>query len=359
MPPAIPGTSSGEASPAALAAEVLAVGDALPHAPVRTAGGGPNGRSAGTASAPVRSGPTLAKPPVRKLAKDLGVDLASVAATGPNGTVSRADVEAAAAGVVASSADTAATASDPMEAPRTWAPTEQGQREVRVPVKGVRKLTAQAMVSSAFSAPHVTEFVTVDVTRTMKLVERLKTHRDFRDVRLSPMLILAKAMIIAIRRTPAINSAWDEASQEIVLKQYVNLGIAAATPRGLVVPNIRDADSMSLHELAEALNALVATAREGRTPPEAMQRGTITITNVGVFGIDTGTPIINPGETAIVALGAIREQPWVVRGKVRPRWVTTVAVSFDHRVIDGAEGSQFLADVATVLEDPSMALALS
>jgi len=223
----------------------------------------------------------------------------------------------------------------------------------------VRKLTAQAMVSSAFSAPHVTEFVTVDVTRTMKLVERLKTHRDFRDVRLSPMLILAKAMIIAIRRTPAINSAWDEASQEIVLKQYVNLGIAAATPRGLVVPNIRDADSMSLHELAEALNALVATAREGRTPPEAMQRGTITITNVGVFGIDTGTPIINPGETAIVALGAIREQPWVVRGKVRPRWVTTVAVSFDHRVIDGAEGSQFLADVATVLEDPSMALALS
>ena len=293
----------------------------------------------------------LAKPPVRKLAKDLGVDLATLRPTGDGGVITRSDVEAAAAGGGGDA--TAAVAPAP-----TWS-RAPGERETRIPVKGVRKMTAQAMVSSAFSAPHVTEFLTVDVTRTMKLVERLKQHREFADVRLSPLLVLARAMIIAIKRTPEINSTWDEAAQEIVEKHYVNLGIAAATPRGLVVPNIKDADRMTLRELAEALGELVATARAGKTQPAEMQQGTITITNVGVFGIDTGTPIINPGESAIVAFGAIREQPWVVRGKVRARTVTTLAVSFDHRVVDGAGGSRFLADVGAILSDPALALALS
>jgi len=290
----------------------------------------------------------LAKPPVRKLAKDLGVDLGTVIATGPGGTITRADV-----GTAATNDESPATAGASSER------SSSGVREVRVPVKGVRKMTAQAMVASAFTAPHVTEFVTVDVTRTVKLVERLKTHRDFRDARLSPLLVLAKAMMIAIRRTPDVNSTWDETAQEIVVKHYVNLGIAAATPRGLVVPNIKDAEKLSLRELADALGELVATAREGRTPPADMQRGTITITNVGVFGIDTGTPIINPGESAILALGTIRSQPWVVRGKVRPRLVTTLALSFDHRVVDGEQGSRFLADVAAIMADPSLALALA
>ena len=199
----------------------------------------------------------------------------------------------------------------------------------------------------------------MDITRTVKLVERLKSHRDFADVRISPLLVLARAMIIAIRRTPEINSTWDESAQEIVQKHYVNLGIAAATPRGLVVPNIKDADRMTLRELADALGELVATARSGKTQPAEMQHGTVTITNVGVFGVDTGTPIINPGESAIFAFGAIREQPWVVRGRVRPRLVTTLALSFDHRVVDGAQGSQFLADVGAILSDPALALALS
>jgi pyruvate dehydrogenase E2 component (dihydrolipoamide acetyltransferase) len=233
-------------------------------------------------------------------------------------------------------------------------------REVREPIKGVRKMMAQAMVDSAFSAPHVTEWVTVDVTRTMKLVERLKHHRDFREVKVSPLLVAAKAVCLAVRRTPEVNATWDDAAQEVVLKSYVNLGIAAATPRGLVVPNIKDADALSLAELAAALGDLTRTAREGRTQPSEMTGGSFTITNVGVFGVDAGTPIINPGESAILCIGAVRKQPWVHTKKGRDRLgirdVTTLALSFDHRLVDGEKGSRFLADVAAVLHDPSSAL---
>ena len=227
---------------------------------------------------------------------------------------------------------------------------------MRIPIKGVRKATAEAMVSSAFTAPHVTEWVTVDVTRTMKLVEKLRGDREFAGVKVSPLLVVAKALIIAVRRNPLVNATWDGAAGEIVVKDYVNLGIAAATPRGLVVPNIKHAEQLTLRELADALTALTATAREGRTPPADMAGGTITITNVGVFGIDSGTPILNPGEAAILAFGQVRQQPWVHKGKVRPRWVTQLALSFDHRLVDGDLGSRTLADVAAVLEDPARAL---
>ncbi|MGH8938167.1 MAG: dihydrolipoamide acetyltransferase family protein, partial [Actinomycetes bacterium] len=223
-------------------------------------------------------------------------------------------------------------------------------------VKGVRKMTAQAMVGSAFTAPHVTEWVQVDVTRTMDLVERLKSDREFSGVKVSPMLLLAKAMILALRRHPEVNASWDEAAQEIVVKHYVNLGIAAATPRGLVVPNVKDADRMTWVELAGALQQLTATAREGRTQPAEMSGGTITITNVGVFGVDAGTPIINPGEAAILCFGQVRDLPWVHEGEIAVRKVTTLAMSFDHRLVDGELGSRFLADVARVLEDPATAL---
>jgi pyruvate dehydrogenase E2 component (dihydrolipoamide acetyltransferase) len=283
----------------------------------------------------------LAKPPVRKLARDLGVDLAAVSASGPDGSVTRDDVLAAADGSIGS---------------RRPEGRQDGERETRIPIKGVRKMMAQAMVSSAFTAPHVTEWVTIDVTRTMELVDRLRTNRDFAGVKVSPLLILAKALILAVRRHPGVNATWDEEAQEIVVKNYVNLGIAAATPRGLVVPNIKDADDMSLLELAEALNQLTATAREGRTQPAEMAGGTITITNVGVFGVDSGTPIINPGESAIVCFGAVKDMPWVHDGEIAIRKVTQLALSFDHRLIDGALGSQFLADVARVLEDPATAL---
>lgn len=295
----------------------------------------------------------LAKPPVRKLAKDLGIDLATVTPTGPDGTITREDVHAAAAPAPAAVAEPVA---EPAAAVAEAAPASvvvgQERRERRVPIKGVRKATAQAMVSSAFTAPHVTEFITVDVTRTMKLVADLKQDPDMAGLRVNPLLLVAKAFLVAIRRNPDVNASWDEAAQEIVYKDYVNLGIAAATPRGLIVPNIKDAGSLTLPELASALGELVSIAREGRTSPAAMSGGTVTITNVGVFGIDAGTPILNPGESAILAFGAVKLQPWVHKGKVKPRQVTTLALSFDHRMVDGELGSKVLADIAAVLEQP-------
>ncbi|GAA3460641.1 dihydrolipoamide acetyltransferase family protein [Saccharothrix longispora] len=283
----------------------------------------------------------LAKPPVRKLAKDLGVDLHAVPGSGPGGVITREDVERAVA---------------PAPAAAPAAAVATGSRERRVPIKGVRKATAQAMVDSAFTAPHVTEFLTVDVTPMMELRARLKSHPRFRDVKLTPLAFAAKAVLLAARRTPDVNATWDEAAQEIVYKDYVHLGIAAATPRGLVVPKVRDADGMSLKELAVALDELATTARDGKTSPADMMGGTFTITNVGVFGVDTGTPIINPGEVAILALGAIRDMPWVVDGQVVPRKVCQLALSFDHRVVDGQQGSQFLADVGALLADPAVAM---
>ncbi|MFJ8537068.1 dihydrolipoamide acetyltransferase family protein [Streptomyces sp. NPDC093591] len=309
-----------------------------------------NGHGPAAAVKPPRP---LAKPPVRKLAKDLGVDLATVTPTGPDGIITREDVHAAVA--------PPAPAPEPVSQPApvavpaaTSAPvaTYDAARETRIPVKGVRKATAAAMVGSAFTAPHVTEFVTVDVTRTMKLVEELKQDKEFAGLRVNPLLLISKALLVAIKRNPEVNASWDEAAQEIVQKHYVNLGIAAATPRGLIVPNIKDAHTKTLPQLAGELGELVSTAKEGKTSPAAMQGGTVTITNVGVFGVDTGTPILNPGESAILAVGAIKLQPWVHKGKVKPRQVTTLALSFDHRLVDGELGSKVLADVAAILEQP-------
>ncbi|MEN8649662.1 dihydrolipoamide acetyltransferase family protein [Streptomyces sp. 21So2-11] len=302
-----------------------------------------HGASAGT---PAGSRP-LAKPPVRKLAKDLGIDLATITPTGPDGIVTRDDVHAAV--VVAPQVRPAA---EPVAATPVVVDANSIARETRTPIKGVRKAIATAMVNSAFTAPHVTEFVTFDVTRTMKLVEELKADKDMTGLRVNPLLLISKALLVAIRRNPDVNAAWDEANQEIVHKSYVNLGIAAATPRGLIVPNIKDAHAKTLPELAASLGELVTTARDGKTSPAAMQGGTVTITNVGVFGIDTGTPILNLGESAILAVGAIKLQPWVHKGKVKPRQVTTLALSFDHRLVDGELGSRVLADVAAILEQP-------
>jgi len=282
----------------------------------------------------------LAKPPIRKLARDLGIDVQLLHGTGPDGTITRSDVEAAA------------------DSSRQAAPTRPLPRggEERIAIRGVRKATAQAMVNSVQTVPHVTEFTTIDVTRSMRAVTRLRELPEFADVKVTPLLLVAKAILLGLERYPMVNSTWDEPNGEIVVKHYVNLGVAAATPRGLVVPNIKNAEALSLPQLARAINALALTAREGRTSVADMQRGSFTITNVGVFGVDTGTPIINPGEAAILAFGAIRDQPWVHRGKVKSRSVTMLALSFDHRIIDGELGSRFLRDVAMFLEDPASSL---
>ncbi|MFD9889491.1 dihydrolipoamide acetyltransferase family protein [Amycolatopsis sp. NPDC059027] len=287
----------------------------------------------------------LAKPPVRKLAKDLGVDLHALTGTADGGVITRDDVQRAANGAAPATATSTVDAGyDP------------ATRERRVPVKGVRKATAAAMVQSAFTAPHVTEFLTIDVTPMMELRERLKNSREFRGVKLTPLAFAAKAVCMAIKRTPDVNAVWSEETKEIVFKDYVHLGIAAATPRGLVVPKLHDADAMSLKDIAVALTELTEVAREGKTTPAAMLNGTFTISNIGVFGIDTGTPIINPGETAILALGAIRDTPWVVDGEIKVRKVMQLSLSFDHRVVDGQQGSEFLADVGALLSDPPLAI---
>ncbi|MCD2499927.1 MULTISPECIES: dihydrolipoamide acetyltransferase family protein [Microbacterium] len=330
-------------------------------------GGEVRSRRRKPAQAPVtQSVGVIAKPPIRKLARDLGVNLAEVRGSGEAGEVTRADVvgHAEQASVFrniqtpewgAQREETIPVAAPASPAP---APLVAGEREEAIPVRGVRKVTSAAMVRSAYSAPHVTVWKDVDASRTMELVKRLKASPDFADIKVSPLLIMARAVIWAARRTPMVNAAWvdGEDGASILVRNYVNLGIAAATPRGLIVPNIKDAQSLSMRELAKALEKLTLTAREGKTAPADQQNGTITITNIGVFGMDAGTPIINPGEAGIVALGSITQKPWVVDGEVRPRWVTTVSGSFDHRVIDGDGMSRFIADVASILEEPALLL---
>ncbi|MET3708276.1 2-oxo acid dehydrogenase subunit E2 [Arthrobacter sp. UYEF6] len=295
----------------------------------------------------------LAKPPVRKIARDLGIDLADVVATGSRGEVTREDLVS-----YQSQRD-----AELDQAEGFWgkAGKPQDQRIERIPVKGVRKATAKAMVESAFAAPHVSIFVDVDASRTMEFVKRLKASRDFEGIKVSPLLILAKAVIWAAARNPSVNATWVDNvdgtdAAEIQVKHYMNLGIAAATPRGLMVPNIKDAQDLSLKELALALNNLATTARAGKTQPAEMQGGTLTVTNIGALGIDTGTPIINPGEVAIVAFGTIKQKPWVLDGEVIPRWITTLGGSFDHRVVDGDLSARFMADVAAILEEPALLL---
>jgi pyruvate dehydrogenase E2 component (dihydrolipoamide acetyltransferase) len=284
----------------------------------------------------------LAKPPIRKLAKDLGVDLTTLTGSGPQGSITRDDVQAA--------VQAAAPAAPDETAEPVREPVRHDVREERIPVKGVRKHTAAAMVQSAFTAPHVTEFLQVDVTEMMATVQQLRALPEFTDIKVSPLLLVARAVIIAARRHPMINATWTDT--EIVVRHYVNLGIAAATERGLIVPNIKDAQALALPELATALQQLAQTARAGRAQPADLSGGTITITNVGVFGVDAGTPILTPGEVAILAFGQIRDMPWVHEGEIKVRKVTTLALSFDHRVVDGELGSAVLREIGAMLEDP-------
>jgi pyruvate dehydrogenase E2 component (dihydrolipoamide acetyltransferase) len=295
----------------------------------------------------------LAKPPVRRLAKDLGIELAALSGTGPDGTITRDDVqraagEATAAPVAGGPANGAQAAGRPRAA-----------GEERIPVRGVRRTMASAMVASAFSAPHVTEFLQVDMTETMQAVRRIRGLPDYEGVRVSPLLFVARALLVAARRHPLVNSAWDEAAQEIVIKHYVNLGVAVAADRGLLVPNVKHAHQQSLPELARSLQALADTARAGRATPADLTGGTITITNIGVFGVDGGTPILTPGEAAILAFGQVRDMPWVVDGQLAVRQVSTLSLSFDHRIIDGELGSAVLREVGAMLADPVRMVAWS
>lgn len=316
---------------------------------------------------PLPSGKPMAKPPVRALARALGVDLAHVSPTGPHGDITRDDVRRAASG--AASAPSPLSAFTPQRAAISrgnpqYSDQFEGENFVerpvrgeRIPVRSVQRQMAQAMVRSMATAPHVTEWVDVDVSATMALVKRLRTDPEFADARVTPLTIAASAVIHAIRRTPIVNSSWidlPDGSAEIEVYPFVNLGIAVASPRGLVVPNVRDAGSLSLSGLAGAITGLSERARSGQLTPFDSVEGTITITNIGVFGVDGGTPILNPGEAAILATGRIVERPWAVDGALAVRPVMQLSLAFDHRVVDGASGSAFLADVAAYLHQPPL-----
>jgi 2-oxoisovalerate dehydrogenase E2 component (dihydrolipoyl transacylase) len=296
----------------------------------------------------------LAKPPVRRLAKDLGINLAELAGTGPDGSITRDDVHRAAAGTTARSGPEVEQ-NGVRTASLAALPSPAG--EERIPIRGVRKHMAAAMVSSAFTAPHVTEFLQVDATETMAAVRRVRDLPEYAGVRVSPLLFVARALLIAVRRHPLANSSWDADAQEIVVKHYVNLGIAVAADRGLLVPNVKNAGELSLPELARSLQDLTETARAGKATPADLAGGTITITNVGVFGVDGGTPILTPGEAVILAFGQVRDAPWVVDGQLAVRAVCTLSLSFDHRIVDGELGSAVLRDVGSMLEDPVRMLA--
>jgi 2-oxoisovalerate dehydrogenase E2 component (dihydrolipoyl transacylase) len=351
--PAATSTRAATSTPAATGAPAAQAPPATAATPIRPAA------PATPVAHPAASGngeAVLAKPPVRKLAKDLGVDLAQLSGTGPGGSITRDDVQSA-AGAQETSETAEATA--PVVSFPEFAGMTAVAREERVPIRGVRKHTAAAVAGSAFTAPHVTEFLQIDITETMAATARLRTLPEFTDLRVSPLLLVARALMVAVARHPMINSTWDEDAQEIVVRHYVNLGIAAATDRGLVVPNIRDAHALSLPGLARALAELAETARAGKATPADLRGGTITITNVGVFGVDTGTPILTPGEAAILAFGQVKDAPWVHKGQLAVRKVTTLALSFDHRIVDGDLGSAVLRDIGAMLEDPLRMLAWS
>ena len=357
-------------APAPAVAPAVASATAPAAAQAAAQAAGANGAADG--HLPQAGTAVLAKPPVRKLARDLGVDLSQLTGTGPAGSITRDDVQAAigaqaagAAGAVRAvgAAEAAGAAAMPTGEPgldRVAAMRLASlPREERIPIRGVRKHTAAAMAASAFTAPHVSEFLQIDITETMTATARIRSLPEFDEVRVSPLLLVAKALLIAAARHPLINSSWDEAAQEIVVKHYVNLGIAAATDRGLIVPSVKDAHALSLPELARALAGLAETARAGKSSPADLRGGTITITNVGVFGVDTGTPIITPGEAAILAFGQIKDAPWVLGGQLAVRKVCTLALSFDHRIVDGDLGSAVLRDVGAMLTDPLRMLAWS
>jgi pyruvate dehydrogenase E2 component (dihydrolipoamide acetyltransferase) len=304
-----------------------------------------------TTSPPGTAGPAgqrpRATPPVRRYAKDRGVDLAALVGTGRDGRITREDVDGALDGTGDGAQPAAAAV-----APAARQPRDRG--EERIPVRGTRRQIAAAMTASAFSIPHVTEFLTVDATRLMELRQRLRALPAADGLKLTPLAVVARALCAAVRSYPLMNSSWDEAAGDIVVKGRVNLGIATDTPTGLLVPNIKDADTLGILDLSRELTRLTELARERKAAPADLTGGTITITNVGGFGVETGTPIINKPECAILATGLIAPRPWVVDGQLAVRQLMTTSVSFDHRIVDGAYAAQFLAHLRDLLEDPAL-----
>ncbi|MEU7769447.1 dihydrolipoamide acetyltransferase family protein [Nocardia sp. NPDC049190] len=290
-----------------------------------------------------------ATPAARKLARELGIDLWFVAGSGPGGAVTVDDVRGA---VPVSQPRQTEQPTPPAGIGPDTAVVRATAREIRTPIGGIRKRIAAAMSASARTIPQAGALVTLDCTASMELLDHLRGTSSFSGLTLTPLPLVAKAVLAALAEFPGMNSFWDEANQEIATKHYVNLGIAVATDRGLLVPNVKEAQTLSLRDLTREISGLADTARAGTATPTDLRGGTFTLTNVGVFGVDAGMPLVNPGEAAILCLGSIRKRPWVFRDELAVRWVTTLGVSFDHRAIDGELAARFLATTAGLLEDP-------
>jgi 2-oxoisovalerate dehydrogenase E2 component (dihydrolipoyl transacylase) len=362
---AVPVVAPEEKREAVLIGYGVANEDAVPARRHRRQGGAAPATPAPAAATPVAttSTPALAPrstPPVRLYAKQHGLDIATLTGTGRDGLITRDDVERALGGAPAAPARAARPITGPTTTSRfvgrDLEPWSSGPQEERIPVKGVLKSMAESMVQSKFTSPHAVVWKRVDVTRTVDLLASLKQHPNFAGVRLSPLAMVAMAFCDAARHYPGVNSFFDTAAGEVVVRRFVNLGIAADTPRGLIVPNVKGADRLDIVSMAVALNELVDTARNGTTSLADMTGTTLTITNVGPFGVDAAMAILPPGTGAILAIGQIAKSPWVVDDEVVVRHVIELAMSFDHRQIDGALASRVLAHVAGFLEDPAPSL---
>jgi pyruvate dehydrogenase E2 component (dihydrolipoamide acetyltransferase) len=287
-------------------------------------------RVQGQAAAPQTSGEPRAAPFVRQLAREMGVNLASIRGTGPDGRITRADVEAAAGA--------------PQKAEPTIASTDG---EERISVVGLRKAIARQMVKSVSTIPQFTEFAIFDATNLMEARQRAKAS----GASLTPLPYFVRALARAIKQHPLLNSSWDEERDEIVIKKAINIGIAVNTEKGLLVPVIKQADALQLDQLAERSTRLIEGARAGSLGPTEMSGGTITLTNVGASGpIETGTPIINPPECCVVGIGGIRKRALVVDGEVAAKDSAWISISVDHRIVDGALATEFLTTLVKLLE---------
>ena len=294
----------------------------------------------------------LATPPVRKLARDLGVDIDAVNGSGKEGRVTRDDVLAAADSTTKQpAAEEAAEVIAIAPSPQIRAVPDQ--TEERIPVRAIRRSIAEKMVRSAFTIPHVAEWLQVDASELMKLRTDLQASPEAKEMKISPLPIIVKALLAALRKHPLVNSSWDDKANEIVVRHVYHIGIATDTERGLLVPVVKNADHLNIFELSREITRLAASARDGKIGPSDLTGSTITITNVGSFGMESGTPIINHPEAAILAPGVIAKRPWVVDGQIAIRDVMTLALSFDHRVLDGAEAGRFLRYLGDLIEKPA------
>jgi pyruvate dehydrogenase E2 component (dihydrolipoamide acetyltransferase) len=340
------------AEPAAAAAPAPA---APPAAPAPAAPAAASAPPAPSAPAAVQAaGPVLATPGVRKYAREKGVPLAQVKGTGKNGRITREDVDAFLASGGRAAAAPAEPAAPTAPAPAAAVSTGGPRPEERVPLKGVRKVIANAMVKSVYTAPHVTIMDEADVSKLVELRQKAKPLAEKKGVKLTYLPFVVKVLVAAVREFPVLNASIDDERGEIVYKKYYNIGIATDTENGLVVPVVEDADRKNIWTIAREIADLAARAREGKLAPQEMKGSTISITNIGSAGGLFFTPVINWPEVAILGTGRISEKPVVRNGEIAIGHVMALSLSFDHRIIDGATAQYAVNYIKQLLEDPQM-----